>query len=81
MSPESPAIGSKLSCRAVRSDSYPQARPSDAQTFHTEQSQQAGRPDRNLGIVRDATASQFELLACAINIKTFVYILTLQRIQ
>jgi hypothetical protein len=41
-----PVIGSKLSCRAVKSDSYPQARLSDAQTFHTEQSQQAGSPDR-----------------------------------
>src|SRR5258708_15117812 len=42
MSLESPVIGSKLSSRAVKSDSYPQARLSDAQTFHTAQSQQAG---------------------------------------
>ena len=52
MSLESPVIGSKLSCRAVKSDSYPQARTSDARTFHTYSPYRQESPDRYLGIVR-----------------------------
>jgi hypothetical protein len=54
MSLESPVIGFKLSCRAVKLDSYPQARPSDAQktpyrtTVPTENSE-SGEKSRVLG--------------------------------